>query len=74
MARDYLYHLYHRSVFDSLPPYTSAELPTKALKEKDPPEQKSFYSLKKDLEELRKEGKDKVIVDDGVVSIGKSAK
>jgi carboxypeptidase T len=72
MAKEYVYHLYHGPAFDDLPPFTSAIIPTKALKDKVPPEEKPFFSLKNDLDELRKIGKTKGIVDDSVVSVGKS--
>jgi hypothetical protein len=72
MARPYFYHVWHHPDFDDLPAFASATLSVKKFSGTGT-EFDTFYSLKKDLEELRKEGKAKGIVDDSVVSIGKSS-
>jgi carboxypeptidase T len=71
MPRPYLYHVWHRTSFDALPAWSSKTI-TGPRTSGTGTETKKVYSLKKDMEQLRADGKAKGIVDDSVVSVGKS--
>jgi carboxypeptidase T len=71
VPRPFHYHVWHRSVFDTASAFASRTLsvPTVAG---GSVESKQFYSLKKDMDQLRSLGAAKGIVDAGVVSVGSS--
>ena len=71
MARAHHYHCYHRKAFDKLPAWAGEKLTIAAFSGPGT-ERKTFYSLKKDLDQLRQDGAAKGIVDAGVTSVGKS--
>lgn len=74
MARPYLYHVWDDPKFDSVGPFASVEIKVPGLITAASSETKKFYSLKRDFEELRKEGAAKGIVDPSVVALeGKSS-
>ena len=71
MARPYLYHVWHLPSFDALPPFSSVDINCPRLSGRST-ETKTVYSLKKDMEELRRIGRTKGIVDDSIVRVGVS--
>lgn len=62
MARPFRYHSYDREGSIVVPGHDRG----------DPPETKQVYSLKKDMDELRKKGASKGIVDAGLIDVGES--
>jgi len=72
MPRPFHYHIWHRPVFDPLPAGASSVISVPRLSGAGS-ESRTVYSLKKDMNELRAEGKAKGIVDDSVIHVGKSS-
>lgn len=80
MARIFRYHVYHRAAHDAGPAWGSTSISVPKIQlppltpSDSPPGVESIevYSLKLDMEQLRKEGAAKGIVDAGTVSLGKS--
>lgn len=72
MTRPFLYHVWDDDRFDSVGPFESVSMPVPTLKNPKVFENKRFYSLKRDFEELRKIGVAKGIVDDSVTDVGTS--
>jgi hypothetical protein len=71
MARPYHYHVWHRSAFDPLPAWASSSITVPKMSGAGT-ETRTVYSLKKDMDQLRADGKTKGIVDDSVKSVGTS--
>ena len=71
VARPFHYHLWHRSAFDPAAGFASKALAVPKIAGVGT-ETHDFYSLKKDMAELRARGVAKGIVDAGVVSVGNS--
>lgn len=72
MSRPFLYHVWDLPDFDSVGPFESVRIQVPTLFDPRAREHKRFYSLKRDLAELRREGAAKGIVDASVTSIGTS--
>jgi carboxypeptidase T len=71
IARPFHYHAWHRSAFNMLPAFSSSSISIPRLSGVGN-ETRQVYSLKKDMDELRRRGAAKGIVDPGVVSVGSS--
>src|SRR5437867_2868892 len=72
MTRPFHYHVWHRAAFDPLPAWASSAISVPTLSGVGT-ESRTVYSLKKDMNDLRAEGKAKGIVDDSVVDVGRSS-
>jgi carboxypeptidase T len=71
IARPFHYHVWHRPAFNPLPAWSSRVITVPRIGGAGT-ETKTFYSLKKDMDELRSRGAAKGIVDAGVTSVGTS--
>lgn len=71
IARPFHYHVWHQPAFDPMAAFTSRSVSVPRLSGSGT-ESRQFYSLKKDMDELRNRGVAKGIVDGSVVSVGNS--
>jgi len=70
--RAFHYHLLDDAAFRRQPAFSTIRLQVPPIASGGRPDRKQFYSLRRDLEELRRIGSQKGIVDTSVVSLGTS--